>query len=98
MLFKLLSFRQSTHYSRLFIKGQHTVFPKVEEHPESVLAQFYIDDAYHSPLSKEYDLSWQEIQKGYIGEADTYTNFEKLPLSDEYRFIRKNFHQPWVLD
>jgi hypothetical protein len=73
------------------------VFPKVEELPESVLAHLSKDDAYYSQIAKDYDLSWQAIQKGYIGEADTYINFEKLPLSDEYRFIRKNFHQAWVL-
>jgi glycosyltransferase involved in cell wall biosynthesis len=97
MPFKFLSYLQPTHYFRLFIKDQHSVFPKVEKLPESVLDHLSKDDAYRSQLAKDYDLSWQAIQKGYIGEADNYTNFEKVPLSDEYRFIRKNFHQAWVL-
>ncbi|EMY80828.1 putative glycosyltransferase [Psychroflexus gondwanensis ACAM 44] len=97
MPFKFLTYLQPTHYFRLFIKDRHSVFPKVEELPESALVHLSKDDSYRSPLAKNYDLSWQAIQKGYIGEADTYINFEKLPLSDEYRFIRKNFHQAWVL-
>src|SRR5690606_36740079 len=39
---------------------------------------------------------WQAVQKGYIGTAETYAEFKPLPVVDEYRFIRKNFHAAWV--
>ena len=39
----------------------------------------------------------ENYSKGYVGDSETYTSFEKLPLVDEYRFIRKNFHSAWVL-
>ena len=83
MPFKFLTYLQPTHYFRLFKKDNHSVFPKVEELPESFLNHLSKDDSYRSPLAKDYDLSWQAIQKGYIGEADTYINFKKSTLSDE---------------
>lgn len=54
------------------------------------------DSSYTSQTAMAYDLSWQAVQKGYIGTAQTYTSFEDLPLSDNYHFIRKYFHVAWV--
>jgi glycosyltransferase involved in cell wall biosynthesis len=36
------------------------------------------------------------VNKGYIGNAETYISFEKIPVVDEYRFLRKYFHPVWV--
>lgn len=58
--------------------------------------QLEVDYEYEDEQAREYDLSWQAIQKGYIGEAPTYTHFQKVTVIDEYRFIRKNFHPAWV--
>ena len=54
------------------------------------------DDSYSSLIARDYDLSWQAIQKGYIGDASTYTNFEAISVQDNYHFIRKYFHSAWV--
>lgn len=71
------------------------MFPIVADIPEELLKSINPDNNFASEISAEYDLSWQFLQKGYIGEADTYTSFQKLPLVDEYRFLRKYFHPVW---
>ncbi|MCR8666351.1 glycosyltransferase family 2 protein [Aestuariibaculum sp. M13] len=64
--------------------------------PQSILKQLNYDSQYSNSVSVDYDLSWQAIQKGYIGEAETYKEFENLPIIDNYRFIRKYFSPVWV--
>ncbi|GGZ80982.1 glycosyltransferase family 2 protein [Algibacter mikhailovii] len=97
MPFKFLKYIQPTHYFRLKSRYGKTVFPKVEHLPKAILDRLEVDNNYKSKLARDYDLSWQAIQKGYIGDGETYTDFERLPVVDEYRFIRKNFHAFWVI-
>ncbi|GGW60362.1 GT2 family glycosyltransferase [Winogradskyella epiphytica] len=97
MPFEFLKYLQPTNYFRLFIKTGVSVFPKIEVLSGSVLKQLHEDFGYETALARAYDLSWQAIQKGYIGTTETYTAFDNLPLTDDYRFIRKYFHIAWVL-
>lgn len=97
MLFRFLTYLQPSHYFRLFKTDETSVFPKVKALPDIVLDHLTRDEGYSSTLAQDYDLSWRVIQKGYIGKAKTYEAFNKLPVIDEYRFIRKNFHKAWVL-
>lgn len=96
MLFPFLKYLQPTHYFQLLTKQQNTVFPVVSELPEAVLKQLTVDTGYVSAAAKDYDLSWQAVQKGYIGSVPTYTSFENLSIQDNYHFIRKYFHAAWV--
>lgn len=96
MPFTFLTYLQPTHYFRLFTKTGISVFPKVTELPDIILNQLLADTGYTSQLAQDYDLSWQAIQMGYIGSVETYTHFETIPIRDEYRFIRKQFHPVWV--
>ncbi|MGC1633498.1 MAG: glycosyltransferase, partial [Gelidibacter sp.] len=96
MPFAFLTYLQPTHYFRLFTKAGISVFPKVEALPELVLEQLQVDLEYTSDLARDYDVSWQAVQAGYIGEAATYTHFESVPIRDNYHFIRKQFHPAWV--
>ncbi|MGO3183454.1 MAG: glycosyltransferase family 2 protein [Aequorivita sp.] len=64
--------------------------------PKEIQVQLHLDPNFKSELARQYDLSWQAISKGYIGNAETYTFFEKVPLIDEYRFLQKYFHPIWV--
>jgi glycosyltransferase involved in cell wall biosynthesis len=96
MLFRFLKYLQPTHYFQCFTKAGQSIFPKVDELPTVISNQLNRDNQYLSEEAKAYDLSWQAIQLGYIGNTATYQNFVKLPLKDEYRFIRKNFHSAWV--
>jgi len=96
MLFSFLKYLQPTHYFQRFTKAGQSIFPKAEELPTDISDQLQLDDQYLSEVARAYDLSWQAIQLGYIGNTATYQKFEKLPLKDNYRFVRKNFHSAWV--
>ncbi|WP_136480584.1 glycosyltransferase family 2 protein [Cognatitamlana onchidii] len=97
MPFKFLKYLQPTHYFRLNKQDETSVYPVVKALPKDVLEHLEPDINYSSALAKEYDLSWQAIEKGHIGDTETYRNFKTLPRIDEYRFIRKNFHAFWVI-
>jgi glycosyltransferase involved in cell wall biosynthesis len=97
MLFHHLKYLQPTHYFQLYRKGGNSIFPKVEQLPEEIRNQLQPDFKFKSEKARENDLSWQAIHKGYTGPAETYTAFEKLPLVDNYRFLRKYFNPAWVL-
>ena len=97
MLFSFLTYLQPTHYFQLYRKDGSSIFPIPSELPESILKQLKPNPTFKSELAQTYDLSWQAIQKGYIGDAPTYRRFKKLPLVDEYRFVRLYFHKAWVL-
>ncbi len=96
MLFRFLKYLQPTHYFQLYRKDGASIFPKLSTLPKEILVRLQPEPKFESENAREYDLSWQAIQKGYIGSAETYGRFEKLPIVDEYRFIRKYFHPAWV--
>jgi glycosyltransferase involved in cell wall biosynthesis len=97
MPFNFLTYLQPAHYFRLIRKDKTSVFPKIESAEESLRQKVKLDHGFQSDEAKAYDQSWRLIQKGYIGKVKTYSSFLKLPLEDEYRFSRKNFHSIWVL-
>ena len=97
MLFKFLTYLQPVHYFGLLKHNGFSVFPIIDLMPDDIVDYLVKDSQYISKVSQEYDLSWQAVQKGFIGELETYTSFEKIPIIDEYRFIRKNFHHIWVV-
>ncbi len=96
MLFNFLKYLQPTHYFQLYRKDGSTVFPIIEKLPPEIIAQLEPEVNFKSEKTRAYDLSWQAVQKGYIGNDETYKSFEKLPIVDEYRFLRKYFHPVWV--
>jgi len=97
MLFKFLKYLQPTQYFTLLNKQGNSVFPIIDQLPKNILNKLEFDDDYVSPQAKKYDLSWQAIQKGYIGATRTYNDFEKIPLRDEYHFASKYFSRAWVV-
>lgn len=96
MLFQFLKYLQPTNYFQLYRKDGSSIFPIFKNLPKEIQVQLDIDNNFNSELARQYDLSWQAISKGYIGNAETYTFFEKVPLIDEYRFLQKYFHPIWV--
>jgi len=96
MLFKFLKYLQPTHYFQHKTAMGFTVFPVIENLPDFVKEQLLVDKTYQSEIAQNYDLSWQAVQKGYIGNLPTYTSFESVSLYDNYHFVRKNFHPIWV--
>lgn len=95
MIFRFLKYLQPTHYFNLYRKDGSSIFPIVEKLQEEVLSQLQPDPHFTSKSARRYDLSWQAIQKGYIGNVNTFRIFKKVPIADEYRFLRKYFHPAW---
>lgn len=96
MLFSFIQYLQPTRYFALYRNDGNSIFPKPEKLPSVVLNQLKEDVNFKSKDARSYDLSWQAINKGYVGDAETYISFNTLPLTDEYRFLRKYFHSVWV--
>lgn len=96
MLFTFYTYIQPVHYFSILKKEGTSVFPKVEALPETVTKVLVENRQYKSEIATRYDLSWQALQKGYIGTAPTHTAIEPLPLVDEYRFVRTYFNPLWV--
>ncbi|WP_033956491.1 glycosyltransferase family 2 protein [Psychroserpens jangbogonensis] len=96
MPFDFLKYLQPTHYFQLYTNTGKSIFPKVENLPEQVVLHLEVDDRFKSKQAKDYDLSWQAIQKGYIGNVPTYHSFTEISIQDNYHFIRKYFNKAWV--
>ncbi|WP_310992269.1 glycosyltransferase family 2 protein [Aequorivita marina] len=96
MLFFLLKYLQPTHYFQHFMEDGSSVFPVVEKLPKEISNQLQLDSNFKSKSARGYDLAWQAIEKGYIGPTQTHRLFRKLPVVDQYRFLRKYFHPVWV--
>lgn len=60
-----------------------------------------IDSRYVSDQSQVRDLAWVAFQSGFIHKSYEkgipIWKTVKLPIADEYLFLRKNFHAAWVL-
>ncbi|MFC5195477.1 glycosyltransferase family 2 protein [Bizionia hallyeonensis] len=97
MLFHFLKYLQPVHYFTLNKSNGVSAFPIVENLPLDIVSQLDNDTQFLSDHAQAYDLSWQAIHKGYIGDSATYLEFDTLPLVDNYRFIRKYFHSAWVI-
>ncbi len=95
MLFKFLKYLQPTSYFNLKI-NKHLVFPDSTLLPKDVMAKLEMDASFKSVLATNLDLSWQAIQHGYIGDSETIQLRGKIPLEDEYRFVRKYFNPIWA--
>lgn len=96
MLFKFLTYLQPTHYFSLKRNSNDYIFPKYKLLPGTVTSQLSWDKHYKSTLASEYDVSYQAIKLGYIGNEATYEKVECLPIIDEYRFVKKYFHPVWA--
>lgn len=96
-MFRFLNYLQPTHYFMLSKHDNTTVYPDIQELPDHLLELLEEDKRFSSALATAYDLSWQAIQKGVIGSTKRISQFEPVPLIDEYQFARKYFNSGWVL-
>ena len=88
---------QPTSYFSLKRENKGYIFPVLNELPKDVLSQLETDKQYKSKQAMAYDMSWQAVYKGYIGDVKTIKGIERMPIHDEYVFIRKYFSKAWVL-
>ncbi|MBT8287834.1 MAG: glycosyltransferase family 2 protein, partial [Bacteroidia bacterium] len=95
--FGFLKYLQPTAYFHRKRLDDTSVYPNPAYIPETILRNLEIDKGYRDENAMDYDLSWQAIKTGYIADTITYSEFESLPVIDNYRFIRRYFHKAWVL-
>ena len=99
MIFNFLKYIKPTWYFNLKPTIDYSYFPKMETINKKGF-QLEIDDEFTSEEAKNRDLAWRAFQCGFIApsEKDGLDVWEKskLPIVDEYRFFRKNFHKAWV--
>lgn len=100
MIFNFLKYIRPTWYYNLKPAQDFTYFPT-----EEILKERGIllnkDINYKSKEAQSRDLAWRAFQLGFISDQpqkgiDVWTK-TKLPIADEYRFFRKNFHKIWAL-
>ena len=75
MPFTFLKYLQPTHYFRLKTETGKTVFPKIEALPNDIVNQLEKDSYYQSEVARNYDLSWQAIHYGYIGNTSKHCEY-----------------------
>ena len=96
MIFSFLKYVNPISYFNKMRKNNRSIFPIWEEIPNEVKEFITLDSSYSSKESSYLDASWQLVQKGYIGNTETYKFNFKNPLQDEYRFVRKYYNRIWV--
>ena len=75
----------------------HCYFPS-QKQLEKEGYKIVIDKGYSTNVAREYDLAWNAFQNGWIAklkDAQPVADQQKIPVSDEYRFMRKYFHPLW---
>ncbi|SDW84240.1 Glycosyltransferase, GT2 family [Aequorivita viscosa] len=99
-MFKFFKYIHPTWYYNLKPKLDYAYFPTVE----ILVKQGYDiekDIEYNSIDAQNRDLAWRAFQQGFIINTaeqglDVWQEI-KLPIEDEYRFFRKNFHKLWAV-
>jgi glycosyltransferase involved in cell wall biosynthesis len=95
-LFNFLTYLHPTNYFSLLKRNGDSIFPLVEDMPESIQRQLVVDLKFTTEIARNYDLSWQALQKGYIGNTRVLRDIKDVPVIDNYIFIRKYFNKAWV--
>lgn len=100
MIFNFLKYIHPTWYYNLRPKQDYAYFPTAETLKKLGLS-IEIDFNYKSLDAQQRDLAWRAFQQGFISPkaeqgVDVWSAVQ-LPLQDEYRFFRKNFHKLWML-
>ena len=100
MIFNFLKYTRPIWYFNLKSNKDFGYFP-TEKQLEQAGFNMKVDHRYLSDDSKSRDLAWNAFQSGFINKAyeqgvDVWQKI-KLPIEDEYLFLRKNYHAAWVL-
>lgn len=100
MIFSFLKYQRPIWYYNLIPSQDFGYFP-TEEQLENTNYLFKKDNRYISDESIKRDLAWTAFQSGFINRKfETGLNIwtkTKLPIEDEYLFLKKNFHNAWVI-
>jgi glycosyltransferase involved in cell wall biosynthesis len=99
MIFSFYKYLQPITYFNLKSDKDFGYFPTIQQ-LDAVSFPYVIDTNYKSSISQERDVAWTAFQQGFISKdyaagLDIWKK-EAIPLQDEYVFLFKNFHKPWV--
>lgn len=100
MIFSFIKYIHPIWYYNLSPKNDYAYFPTsdiLDNHGFSIIK----DLKFKSTQAQDRDLAWRAFQQGFISPAaqkgiDAWET-TKLPIEDEYRFFRKNFHKLWTV-
>jgi glycosyltransferase involved in cell wall biosynthesis len=100
MIFDFIKYIKPIWYFNLKPETDYTYFPTEEILKENRIS-LEKDPQYKSLEAQNRDLAWRAFQLGFISDQaskgiDIWTK-AKLPVQDEYRFLRKNYHKIWSL-
>lgn len=100
MIFNFLEYLKPTWYFNIKPAIDFGYFP-IEKQLTDSGSSLQKDERYQSEMAKERDLAWTAFQQGGISNTNE-PGFDiwqksKIPVYDEYVFLRKNFHQAWVI-
>lgn len=100
MIFSFLKYIKPIWYYNLKPIQDYAYFPTEEQLKEKGL-DLKKDLQYKSQESQNRDLAYRAFQMGFISNKpkkgiDIWQEIQ-LPVADEYRFIRKNYHKAWSL-
>lgn len=96
MLFSFIKYTNAVSYFNKIRKDGTSVFPIWNKLPEKIKDLIDLDLNYSTIEASQLDASWQLVQKGYIGNTETYKFNHKNTLQDNYRFIRKYYNHLWT--
>lgn len=100
MIFNFLKYIKPIWYYNLRPFQDYAYFPTEEQFKEKGV-DLKKDLQYKSQEAQNRDLAWRAFQLGFISDKpqngiDVW-NKTQIPVADEYRFIRKNYHKVWSL-
>ena len=99
MIFNYLKYIKPIWYFNLKPSKDFCYFPTISQ-LEKAAFLFVIDANYKSKIAQERDVAWTAFQQGFIKtdfqEGMNIWDEIKIPVQDEYVFLRKNFHKAWV--
>lgn len=101
MIFSFLKYVKPIWYFNLKPQIDFGYFPTIQQLEEQGVA-YQTDTRYVSQSAKEHDIAWTAFQKGFINKSfnkgiNIWDNNSKIPVVDQYVFIRKNFSTLWVI-
>lgn len=96
MIFHFLKYIKPIWYFNLRRKDGNCVFPDPADLPKEVM-EVCTRHAYEDEKAVAADLSWQALQKGFVGNSSFPYFDTRHRLKDEYRFIRTYFKSVWAL-
>ena len=97
MPFRFLKYLQPVRYFSVPRLDGTYIYPHFQGIPEYIKEKTKPHPKFTSQSAREYDASWQALHLGFVPEQQFYTSFKKLPVKDEYVFIRSYFSPIWSL-